>query len=131
MGFAADEQSPGARGRATFDLHCASCHGITGKGGYLGVGVRVPSIVSAGPRAIVNEVRQGDHRMPAFSAAVIPDGTLAELATYVSTALAHPPEEGADLGPRTLDPLAVGVAVWAILGLLCCSLAVLFAEGRN
>jgi mono/diheme cytochrome c family protein len=131
MGFAADGPSPGAHGRATFDAYCASCHGVTGSGGYLGPGVPVPSIGGATPTAVLKTVRQGADHMPAFSAAIIPDAALAELTTYAGGALANPPEEGAGLGPRTLDPLAVGLVVWAALGLFACSLALLFGGGRN
>lgn len=131
MGFAGDAPSPGAQGRAIFDAYCASCHGVTGSGGYLGAGVCVPSIVGAAPAGVLRPVRQGTDHMPAFSAAIIPDAALADLTTYVSGVLAHPPEEGAGVGPRTLDPLAVGLAVWGALGLFACSLALLFAGGRN
>jgi ubiquinol-cytochrome c reductase cytochrome c subunit len=119
-----------AGGRELFETRCAQCHGVLGDGGYLGPDLRVPAIAGASPAAIARQVRGVEH-MPAFSAAVLPDSAVEELGAYVHETLSRPPEPPGRLGPRSLDPVSLGVIVAGALALFAVALALIFAEGRN
>ncbi len=122
---------PGMQGRALFHTHCAQCHGVAGRGEYVGGSVTAPPIAGADAAKIVRQVRTGSDRMPAFSAATISDGAVGEIAEYVQGGLARSAEEAGRFGPRALDPFVVGMIVWGALAMFVCLLALLFAEGRN
>lgn len=127
---AGDGASPGV-GRATFESHCAQCHGIAGEGGYLGAGLRAPAIAGATISKIEHQVREGSEQMPALPSPVLSDVALASLGTYVRETLSHPTGEAAGFGPPALDPLVVGLVVWTGLALFACGLALVFGGGRN
>jgi mono/diheme cytochrome c family protein len=131
MAVATDDTFGAFTSRELFETRCAQCHGVLGEGGYLGAGLRVPAIAGAKVATIARQVRGGGEHMPAFSAAVLPDSALAELGTYVHEALSRPPEPPGRIGPRALDPLALGVIVAGALALFAVALALLFAEGKN
>src|SRR5690606_32436033 len=69
-----------------------------------------------------------EEAMPVFSAAVISDEALGDLATYVHESLGQPPPGPAAIGPRALDPFLVGVVGWFALAALVAGLSVLFSE---
>ncbi|MGH9100598.1 MAG: c-type cytochrome [Acidimicrobiales bacterium] len=123
--------APAARGKALFESNCAQCHGIAGRGEYLGPTMHPPEIAGAALPKIVQLVRRGGKDMPAFSKAALPDAALDDLGWYVHTTLGRPADEESHVGPRTLDPLAVGLIVWGALALLAALLALVFGGGRN
>jgi mono/diheme cytochrome c family protein len=124
---------PEVRGRALFDLHCATCHGPSGEGSYLSPAVRPPAIAGKSPLVVKVQVRRGLGEMPAFSAAVLPDPDLADLAGYVSYTLVEPavlPEM--PRGGRSVpSPVALGFLAWGSLLVFCAGVAFLFGPGRN
>lgn len=119
-----------SRGRVDFEIHCAPCHHPSGEGGYLSPSARPPRIAGADVTQIVQHVREGGKEMPAFSAAVLSDDSLQDVASYVHGTLGRPAEP-ACFGPRELDPFIVGLVVWVALALFTCGLAALFGEGRR
>jgi mono/diheme cytochrome c family protein len=123
--------SPAVRGREIFEVHCAPCHGPSGDGGYLGRSLRAPPIAGAKLADVVQQVRQGPGGTPVFSAAVISDAALPDLALHVHETLSRPPDTPATLGPRALDPFLVGIIAWFALAVLVAGLAALFAEART
>jgi mono/diheme cytochrome c family protein len=121
------------RGRALFDLHCATCHGPSGEGSYLSPAVRPPAIAGRSPQVVKVQVRRGLGEMPAFSPAILPDADLADLAGYVSYTLAESavlPEMPRG-GRSAPSPVALGMLVWSSLLVFCVGMALLFGPGRN
>jgi mono/diheme cytochrome c family protein len=116
---------------ALYEQACAQCHGVSGQGGYYAPHFRPPPIAGAAAADVVRVMRQPGAHDPAFSTAAFSDAELARLGDYVHGALARPQEPSGRLGPRALDPFAVGVLVWGALALFLCALSWLFAEGRN
>jgi mono/diheme cytochrome c family protein len=117
--------------RALYEQACAQCHGVSGQGDYYAPDFQMPAIAGAPARKVVHVLRRAGAHAPAFSAAVLRDASLPRLGDYVERTLAHPAEPAGRLGPRALDPFAVGVLVWGALALFLCALSWLFAEGRN
>lgn len=122
--------SPAVRGREVFEVHCAPCHGPSGEGGYFGRSLRMPPIAGAQVADVVQQVRQAPGGAPVFSAAVISDAALPDLALYVHETLSRPPDTPSTIGPRALDPFLVGIIAWFVLAVLVAGLAALFAEAR-
>lgn len=123
--------APAALGRALFEVHCATCHGPGGGGGFIARDMRPPAIAGKEVHEIVRQIRHGGVEMPVFSPAVLSDEAVSAIATHVHATLAHPEDRPARIGPRDLDPFLVGLFTWGALVAFACVLAVLFAEGRN
>lgn len=117
--------------RALYEQACAQCHGVSGQGDYYAPDFHPPPIAGAAATEVVSVLRQAGAHDPAFSSAALPDAELSRLGDYVQGTLARPAEPPGRLGPRALDPFAVGVLVWGALALFLCALSWLFAEGRN
>ncbi len=100
-------------------------------GGFLTASTRTPDIAGAPVAVILRVVREGGREMPAFSAAVLPDPGLHEVATYVHETLGHPPREPAVFGARALDPFSMGLIAWAAVAAFAFALSHLFSEGRS
>lgn len=115
-----------------FDVQCAQCHGVTGRGGgFLTASTRTPDIAGAPATRVFRMVRQGGREMPAFSAAVLPDSSLHDVAAYVQETLGHPASEPTVFGSRALDPFTMGLITWAALAVFAGALSRLFSEGRS
>jgi hypothetical protein len=92
-----------------------------------------PMIAGRPPQVIKAQVRQGLGEMPAFSAALIPDGSLGDLARYVAETLVHPAigQEELNLGPRAWGPVPIGICVAVALAVFCLGVSLLFGPARN
>lgn len=117
--------------RALYERACAQCHGVSGQGDYYAPHFRPPPIAGADTSKVVHVLREAGAHDPAFAAAALPDAQLAALGDYVQGTLVRPPEPPGRIGPRALDPFALGVLVWGAIALFVCALSWLFAEGRN
>lgn len=125
--------SSSVRGREVFELHCAPCHGPSGKGQYVGEGHRSPEIAGRPLSVITKQVRTGRGQMPTFGEAVISDADLADLAQFVHGTLASPPPRPnvPPLGLSEASPFLVGLIAWGALGALSIVIAALFGPGKN
>lgn len=120
-----------AQGRVYYDLLCADCHGNEGEGGWVATRTEAPRIAGADAQRMEATLRTT--HPPPFSVAALPDDALRDLAGYVHVELARPPQEPEQprMGPRALEPAAVGVIAAGAIVLLALLLKLLFAEGRN
>lgn len=103
-----------------FAIHCAGCHQIVGRGGYV-TGARVPPLQGVSAPQIAEAVRIGPYEMPRFSRQQISDAQLNSLVNYVLSTR-HPDNRGG-WGIGNLGPIPEGLATWWIaaplLLLLC------------
>ena len=100
-----------AAGLTLFTGHCAGCHQIVARGGYV-TGARVPALGRATPTQIAEAVRQGPYLMPRFSPKAISDRQLDDLVAYVQYAK-HPDDRGGwALGH--LGPWPEGMLTWLL-----------------
>jgi ubiquinol-cytochrome c reductase cytochrome c subunit len=72
-----------ARGRLLFNAHCAACHSTTGWGGITGDGVVARPVRDLDRVAIHSAARIGPFEMPSFSASVLSDEDLADIAAAI------------------------------------------------
>lgn len=118
---AIDPPPPGdaARGREVFATHCAQCHGYTGAGGVAGAGAFTPEVTGLDPATIAQAIRIGPFEMPRFSADLIDDEAVGDVAIYLDE-VAH--EEGTPLDLVELNPVYASalVAVLALVVVLSC-----------
>lgn len=88
-------------GMQLFTDHCAGCHQVVARGGYV-TGARVPPLTDATARQIAEAVRQGPYLMPRFSTRAISATQLNDIVAYVLYAK-HPADRGGwsigDIGP--------------------------------
>ena len=100
-----------AEGQELFTDHCAGCHQIDAKGGYVTNAV-APSLDRASPVEIAEAVRTGPYLMPHFSAKQIGDTQLNSIIRYVQYAK-HPDDRGGwALGH--IGPVPEGLVTWFI-----------------
>lgn len=125
--------SSSVRGRELFELHCAPCHGPSGKGQYIGEGLTSPAIAGRSLSVITEQVRTGRGQMPTFGQAVISDSQLADLAGFVHGTLERPPPRPnvPPIGLSEASPFLVGLIAWGALGALCIVLAAFFGPEKN
>lgn len=103
-----------------FDLHCAGCHQIAARGGFV-TGASVPPLQTVAPTQIAEAVRLGPYVMPSFPKSQISDRQLDSIVRYVIS-MRHPPNRGG-WGIGNIGPIPEGLVVWWIaapLLLLCC-----------
>lgn len=105
------EVGPGdaADGQELYVRNCAACHGAAADGGISGADVRVPPLSGLDPVAIVEGTRVGPFAMPAFSAALLDDQAVDDIAAYLALADEAPRTA---LGVQELDQ--VGEALFAL-----------------
>ncbi len=95
-------------GQQLFTSHCAGCHQIEGRGGFV-TGARVPPLQGVPATQIAEAVRIGPYLMPRFSTAQISDAQLDSIVRYVLSTN-HPDNRGGwgigNLGrsPRAWSP---------------------------
>jgi ubiquinol-cytochrome c reductase cytochrome c subunit len=100
-----------AEGEHSFALHCAGCHQIDARGGYV-TGASVPPLQNVGATRIAEAVRIGPYLMPRFSVRQISDRELNSLVRYV-IAERHPDNRGG-WGIGNLGPIPEGLVSWWI-----------------
>jgi ubiquinol-cytochrome c reductase cytochrome c subunit len=98
-----------SEGLRLFTDHCAGCHQVAAKGGFV-TGARVPPLENVTPRQIAEAVRIGPYLMPAFSERAIPTRQLDSIIRYVEYAR-HPDNRGGwSLGE--IGPVPEGIVAW-------------------
>jgi ubiquinol-cytochrome c reductase cytochrome c subunit len=98
-----------SEGLRLFTDHCAGCHQVAAKGGFV-TGARVPPLENVTPRQIAEAVRIGPYLMPAFSEGAIPTRQLDSIIRYVEYAR-HPDNRGGwSLGE--IGPVPEGIVAW-------------------
>ena len=98
-------------GQQIFSLHCAGCHQIQARGGFV-TGARVPPLQSVPATQIAEAVRIGPYLMPRFSVRQISDRQLNSLVAYVLSTN-HPDNRGG-WGIGNLGPIPEGLVAWWI-----------------
>jgi ubiquinol-cytochrome c reductase cytochrome c subunit len=100
-----------ANGLYQFTLHCAGCHQIVGRGGFV-TGARVPPLQGLTPTEIAEAVRIGPYLMPRFSPRQISKYQLASIIKYVLSTRAPVNHGGWGIG--NLGPIPEGIVAWWI-----------------
>ncbi len=98
-------------GQELFTSHCAGCHQIEARGGFV-TGARVPPLQSVPATQIAEAVRIGPYLMPRFSSRQISDHQLNSLIAYVLSTN-HPDNRGG-WGIGNLGPIPEGLVAWWI-----------------
>lgn len=109
-----------AEGQRLFTTHCAGCHQIAARGGYL-TGAVAPALDGATPTQIAEAVRIGPYLMPRFSAEAIDDRGLDSIVAYVEYAKAPDDPGGWAIG--RIGPVPEGLIAWLLAGTVlvgCC-----------
>jgi ubiquinol-cytochrome c reductase cytochrome c subunit len=109
-------------GQQSFSLHCAGCHQIDARGGFV-TGAVVPPLQDATARQIDEAVRIGPYLMPRFSSRQISQPELDSIIRYVLS-MRHPDNRGG-WGIGNIGPIPEGLVSWWIgapLILICCLL---------
>jgi ubiquinol-cytochrome c reductase cytochrome c subunit len=97
-------------GQRLFATHCAGCHQILARGGYL-TNMRVPPLTQATPVQIAEAVRAGPYVMPRFTKKAISDAQLDSLIRYVRYA-SQDPENPGGWGIGFVGPVPEGLVSW-------------------
>jgi ubiquinol-cytochrome c reductase cytochrome c subunit len=107
-------------GMQLFSEHCAGCHQILARGGFV-TGAVVPPLQDVTPTEIAEAVRIGPYEMPSFSTGQISDAQLNSIIRYVLSTR-HPVNRGG-WGIGNVGPIPEGLVTWWIaapLLLLAC-----------
>lgn len=100
-----------AQGLQQFTMHCAGCHQIVARGGYV-TGAEAPPLQSATSTEIAEAVRIGPYLMPRFPTSQISDAQLNSIIKYVLSTR-HPDNRGG-WGIGNLGPIPEGLVTWWI-----------------
>jgi len=114
-----------AYGLKLFTDHCAGCHQIVGRGGFV-TGARVPPLQGLTPTEIAEAVRTGPYLMPRFTSRQITDRQLDSIIKYVLSTRAPVNHGGWGIG--NLGPIPEGMVVWWIVVPLLIGLCTLVAR---
>lgn len=109
-----------SEGLHQFTMHCAGCHQIVARGGFV-TGANVPPLQSATPTEIAEAVRIGPYLMPRFPTSQISDAQLNSIIKYVVST--RRPDNRGGWGIGNLGPIPEGLVTWWIaapLLLLAC-----------
>ena len=111
-----------ATGLSLFTLHCAGCHQVVARGGFV-TGAEVPPLQTLTSREIAEAVRIGPYLMPRFSPKQISNAQLNSIIRYVQWTN-HPNNHGG-WAIGNIGPIPEGLVTWWIaapLLLLACVL---------
>ena len=100
-----------ADGQRLFTEHCAGCHQVAARGGFV-TGARVPPLDDASVTQVAEAVRTGPYLMPRFSKKAISDSELDSIIAYVQSAK-HPADRGG-WGIGNLGPIPECMVAWLI-----------------
>jgi ubiquinol-cytochrome c reductase cytochrome c subunit len=100
-----------AAGLQLFTEHCAGCHQVLARGGYV-TGAVAPSLDSSTSVQIAEAVRAGPYLMPRFSRRQISDAQLDSIIRYVQYAK-HPDDRGG-WAIGHVGPVPEGLVTWFI-----------------
>jgi ubiquinol-cytochrome c reductase cytochrome c subunit len=102
-----------AEGLHLFTEHCAGCHQIVGRGGFV-TGARVPPLQDLTASEIAEAVRIGPYLMPRFSTRQISPAELNSIVKYVRSTAA--PDNRGGWGIGNIGPIPEGLVAWWIGG---------------
>ena len=108
-----------------FTLHCAGCHQIVGRGGFV-LGARVPPLQGLTPTEIASAVRLGPYLMPRFRPSQISNYELDSIIKYVLSTKAPVNRGGWGIG--NLGPIPEGIVAWWIAIPLLIGLCVMLGK---
>jgi ubiquinol-cytochrome c reductase cytochrome c subunit len=108
-----------------FTLHCAGCHQIVGRGGFV-TGARVPPLQGLTATEIAEAVRIGPYLMPRFPPSQISNYELDSIIKYVLSTRAPVNHGGWGIG--NLGPIPEGIVAWWIGIPLLLGLCVMLAK---
>lgn len=100
-----------SEGQQLFAEHCAGCHQIEGRGGFV-TGARVPPLQNVPPTQIAEAVRIGPYLMPRFSKQQISDSQLNSIVKYVLST--NDPNNAGGWSIGNLGPIPEGLVAWWI-----------------
>ncbi len=100
-----------SEGQSLFLQHCAGCHQIEGRGGFV-TGAEVPPLQNVPATRIAEAVRIGPYLMPRFSTTQISNTQLNSIVKYVLSTN-HPDNRGG-WGIGNLGPIPEGLVAWWI-----------------
>ena len=129
-GPAIPNPDPGAgavpEGLHLFTEHCAGCHQVVARGGYV-PGARVPPLQGVNATEIAEAVRVGPYLMPRFSTRQITDAQLGSIIKYVLST--RRPNNRGGWGIGNIGPIPEGLVTWWIAAPLL--VAACMALGRR
>jgi len=105
------ERGSVSRGLKLFTEHCAGCHQVVARGGFV-TGARVPPLENATPTQIAEAVRIGPYLMPTFSERALPARDLDSIVRYIEYAKRPDNRGGWALGE--LGPVPEGMVAWLV-----------------
>jgi ubiquinol-cytochrome c reductase cytochrome c subunit len=108
-----------AEGKQLFTEHCAGCHQVMARGGFV-TGARVPPLEDASARQIAEAVRIGPYLMPRFPKRQVSDRELDSIVAYVNST--KDPGNRGGWGIGNIGPVPEGMVTW-----LVAAVALLFA----
>ncbi len=108
-----------------FTEHCAGCHQIDGRGGFV-TGARVPPLQGLSATEVAEAVRIGPYLMPKFTPKQISNAQLADIVKYVQATNA--PSNRGGWGIGNVGPIPEGIVAWWIAGPLLIGLCVLLGK---
>jgi quinol---cytochrome-c reductase cytochrome c subunit len=120
------ERGSVSSGEALFADHCAGCHQIVARGGYV-TGAVPPALTEATPTQIAEAVRIGPYAMPRFPQTAISDRQLDSIVRYVEYAKRPEHPGGWSLG--YLGPVPEGLVTWFLA--MAALVAVCLSVGRR
>jgi ubiquinol-cytochrome c reductase cytochrome c subunit len=77
-------------GHEIYAVHCAQCHGASGKGGIAGEGVQIPPLVGLDPVTVAAGTRAGPFAMPPFGPGVVSDTEIGHIAAFLDEEVHEP-----------------------------------------
>jgi ubiquinol-cytochrome c reductase cytochrome c subunit len=116
-----------SEGLQLFTEHCAGCHQVVARGGYVN-GAVAPPLEHATPRQIAEAVRIGPYVMPRYRKSDLSDGQLDSIVRYVRYAAKSPNHDGG-WGIGFIGPIPEGMVLW-LFGALA-AIAACLAIGRR
>ena len=100
-----------SEGQQLFTEHCAGCHQVAARGGFV-TGARVPPLDEASPTQIAEAVRVGPYLMPRFSRKQISDPELDSIIAYVQST--KDPADRGGWGIDNIGPVPEGMVTWLL-----------------
>jgi len=114
-----------ADGLHLFTSHCAGCHQVAARGGYV-TGAVAPPLSDSTATEIAEAVRVGPYLMPRFSPHAISDPQLDSIIAYVGYTK-HPDDRGGwALGH--IGPVPEGLVAWLIAAALLVAVCIVIGE---
>jgi ubiquinol-cytochrome c reductase cytochrome c subunit len=115
-----------SEGLNLFTEHCAGCHQIEGRGGFV-TGAKVPPLQNLSATEVAEAVRIGPYLMPRFTRRQISDDELAAIVKYVQST--NTPSNRGGWGIGNVGPIPEGIVAWWIAAPLL--IAICLALGRR